>query len=154
MTNTKKKAQDLKSGDIINPPAHERSWLKTTLTVIEVTEAAPDKRGAWLWVKASYVSPYGDGTKTSESKFKFRPETMVAVFAAARKSQTFAERIADETKVALAPEFIANIRRIAASSGKTEDEVYTLWRAYSDSCYDQSALLSEFCHANGFPVLA
>jgi hypothetical protein len=76
-----KKAQDLKAGDVINPPAHERGWLKSKLTVIELKPANPDKRGPWLSIKTSYPSPYGNGQKISEGVFNFRPETAVKVFA-------------------------------------------------------------------------
>jgi hypothetical protein len=73
----KKAARDLTAGDQILPPAHERKWLKTPLTVVSVSIGSADKGGPWLHVRASFVSPYGE--RTSESIFRFRPNTAVTV---------------------------------------------------------------------------
>ena len=42
--------------------------------------------------------------------------------------------------------FQDNIKAIAEIAKKTPDEVFTLWREYSDKCsmWDQSAILGEF----------
>lgn len=47
---------------------------------------------------------------------------------------------------ATAPEFRAEIERLATQAGKTPIAVFALWREYSNRCeiYDQSALLPEF----------
>lgn len=40
--------------------------------------------------------------------------------------------------------FRRRIAEIAAEYGTTSDEVYKLWRDYTDRCRDQSCLLDEF----------
>jgi citrate synthase len=42
------------------------------------------------------------------------------------------------------PEFVASIEALGRKYGKATDEVYAMWRKYSDACYDQSAILWEF----------
>ena len=73
-----KPAKDLLPGEKINPPSHERTWLKTPLTVVSVEEGTPDKRGPWLNVRVTFVSPY-DAEKISVSVFRFRPDTIVKI---------------------------------------------------------------------------
>lgn len=70
-------------------------------------------------------------------------------------TQTFEERINDQSKTPLAKAFISNIKTIANLSGKTVDEIWQLWRKYSDYCRaaDQSAVLYEFCQWNNLPVV-
>jgi hypothetical protein len=66
------------------------------------------------------------------------------------ETQTFAERIADETKVALAVTFVRFIQDTAKLNALTEDTVWQMWQKYSDECRwaDQSALTSEFLQWN------
>lgn len=74
----------LKPGDIIWPPERElRLWMRREnaqrqlpesalhLTVVEVCEATPDKRGAWLMVKAQHGPEWG----SRPFNFKTRPTT-------------------------------------------------------------------------------
>ncbi len=78
----KKQAKDLKPGDVVNPPQHERGWLwkdgvKRTMTVLGVCDGRPDARGPWLEVTAEYSSPYGPNV--TSGRFSYRPTTMVTV---------------------------------------------------------------------------
>ena len=70
--------------------------------------------------------------------------------------QTFDERIIDQNKVPLANAFIGDILRIAHLNGKTSEEVWQLWKKYSNDCQnsDQSALIWEFCQWNKFKEVA
>lgn len=74
-------AADLKTGDVILPPARELSlWMRRRvveeglpesalhITVTSVEQASPDKRGAWLIVR-------GEGGLLSTWAIKVRPET-------------------------------------------------------------------------------
>lgn len=72
---TKKAASDLQPGDRIPAPSAERGWLKSTLTVVAVTDGGSDARGAWLKVVARFISPYSD--QEAEQTFRFRPTTQV-----------------------------------------------------------------------------
>ena len=53
-----------------------------------------------------------------------------------------------------APVFQKKIQTIAAAGGKTPDEVFALWRKYSQECdrMDQSALVDEFVEWNAEPL--
>jgi len=85
-------AQDIKEGDLVLPPEREiRLWMRRALgekklaesalllTVAEVSEGKPDKKGRWTVVKGrysrewcgDYANPLGDYFLT----FKARPET-------------------------------------------------------------------------------
>lgn len=74
-----KTAKELTTGDRIKPPAHERKWLKTLLTVVSVEQGKTDKGGLWINVTCSFASPYQEG-KISNSVFRFRPDTLVKTF--------------------------------------------------------------------------
>lgn len=65
--------------------------------------------------------------------------------------QTLAERLSDQTKVPLAPEFVAWLRAVANLNGKSEDEAYAMWREHvrKNEASDQSATKFEFCQWNG-----
>ena len=71
----KKEAKDLVAGDRILTPRTDRKWRRGPLTVLAVEEGCTDKRGLWLNVKASFVSPYG---RIVEAIFHVRPDTMIA----------------------------------------------------------------------------
>ncbi len=60
--------------------------------------------------------------------------------------QTFAERVADAGKAALAPEFVAWVRAVAVLNGKTEDVIWNLWQVHAreNEAMDQSPTQSEF----------
>lgn len=73
-----KKASELVTGDRIKPPAHERKWLKSLLTILSVHEDKTDRGGLWLNVHVTYESPYQQG-KISNSVFRFRPDTLIKV---------------------------------------------------------------------------
>ena len=83
-----KSAQDLQIGDVIMPPPREvRLWMRRTLqernlpesalylTITEIREAAPDKRGPWLLVVADQAPAWFEGREPYPFKFKVRPET-------------------------------------------------------------------------------
>jgi hypothetical protein len=72
-----KSAKDLRAGDIIPPPVHERKWLKNPLTVLELLDGYTDKIGKWLYVRCSFKSPYG--SNYSEMKIRLRPETQIKI---------------------------------------------------------------------------
>lgn len=46
----------------------------------------------------------------------------------------------------LCPQFVANVKEVAAANGLTPEAVYAMWHKYSCDCrdYDQSAIFSEF----------
>jgi hypothetical protein len=85
---TKIKAELLKVGDIILPPAREiQLWMRRTLqeknlpesalhlTITEIREGNPDKNGRWLIVRCDQTKEWiGDG-KSYPFSFKVRPET-------------------------------------------------------------------------------
>ena len=64
-----------------------------------------------------------------------------------KTNQTLAERIEDDSKVPLSPEFVRFIVAVAALNGETADKIWDLWDAYSEQCrgYDQSPVIFEFC---------
>lgn len=92
--------ETLKVGDVIWPPARELSlWMRRSckekgllgsalaLTVREVREGRPDKRGRWLIVKTEQTPEWnalntgnndiwcGPGSRSHSFNFKARPET-------------------------------------------------------------------------------
>jgi hypothetical protein len=84
MYDGKKCACNLKPGDIIAPPAHERKWLwrdgvRRMMRVKGVVDGNPDKRGPWLHVTASYPTPYG--AEDTVGVFRMRPESVVQTIA-------------------------------------------------------------------------
>jgi hypothetical protein len=60
---------------------------------------------------------------------------------------TFAERIADESLVPLAPEFVAWVRAVAALNAKTEDYIWLAWQVHAkeNAAMGQSPTKQEFC---------
>ena len=85
---TKIRADLLKPGDIIMPPAREvQLWMRRHcqerglaesalyLTVTEVCESLADKRGRWLLVSADQTAEWNEGRRASPFRFKVRPET-------------------------------------------------------------------------------
>ncbi len=86
---TTERVETIKPSDVIMPPPREVSlWMRRTLaerglaeealylTVTEIYEGAPDKRGRWLVVVADFT-PEWNANKVNPSPFKFkaRPET-------------------------------------------------------------------------------
>jgi hypothetical protein len=82
------RVDQLKVGDKIMPPAREvRLWMRRallernlpeaalTLTVTNITEGTPDKRGRWLLVATEQTPEWNEGRKALPFKFKARPET-------------------------------------------------------------------------------
>lgn len=86
---TKVLAETLKIGDVIMPPAREvQLWMRRTLaerglvesalhlTITEIIEGAPDKRGRWLIVVADQTPEWNAAyTRVSPFRFKVRPES-------------------------------------------------------------------------------
>lgn len=81
---TKKPAEMIKAGDVILPPEREmRLWMRRDvtaknlsdsalhLTVTEIYEGAPDKRGRWIVIKANYSPEFS----TLGMTIKARPDT-------------------------------------------------------------------------------
>lgn len=95
MTNIKKPASEIKVGDVIMPPARELSlWMRKTakdrglddaalhLTVIEVYEGAPDAKGRWFVVSASYSAQWATNRSPIPTMtFRVRPETAMVLIA-------------------------------------------------------------------------
>jgi hypothetical protein len=83
------RAEGLRVGDVIMPPAREvQLWMRRHLqernlpetalylTITEIHEGEPDKRGRWLWVTNNQTDEWnGDRVKPQPFKFKVRPET-------------------------------------------------------------------------------
>lgn len=80
--------ETLKAGDVIMPPARElRLWMRRALaernlpesalhlTVTEIQEGSPDKRGRWLIVKANQAPEWFQQCKPYPFIFKARPGT-------------------------------------------------------------------------------
>lgn len=87
---TSKPAELIKVGDIILPPEREmRLWMRRELStrnltetalhlsVTEVYEGSPDKRGRWVVIKAKYSPEFHSGSMT----IKARPNTPWPVIA-------------------------------------------------------------------------
>lgn len=79
----KKFVLNLVPGDVIPPPAHERSWMwrdgvKRMVTVSGVIAGTPDKKGPWLEVACDYANPYNPD-QTASSVYRMRPHTLVMV---------------------------------------------------------------------------
>jgi len=81
-------AEALKVGDTIMPPAREvqlwmRRWAQERnlseaalyLTITEIQEAQPDKRGRWLLVSSDQTAEWNEGRNGHPFRFKVRPET-------------------------------------------------------------------------------
>jgi hypothetical protein len=81
-------AHSLKVGDQIMPPAREvQLWMRRTLqernlkesalhlTITDIHEGNPDKKGRWLIVTADHTAEWHGGHKPYPFKFKVRPET-------------------------------------------------------------------------------
>ena len=85
-------AHSLRVGDVVMPPAREVSlWMARSaaekalplsglgITLEDVHEGEPDKRGRWLWFSGYLCDAwYGDGNR-HPFKFKARPDTKWAV---------------------------------------------------------------------------
>ena len=83
-------AHTLQSGDVIMPPPRElRLWMRRTLaernlperalylTVTEIREGTPDKRGRWLLVYANETPAWtADQRHPRPFYFKVRPDTL------------------------------------------------------------------------------
>jgi len=85
---TKVRADALKVGDVIMPPAREvQLWMRRALaernlpesalylTITSVEEGSPDKRGRWLLISADQSVEWNAGRKAVPFRFKARPET-------------------------------------------------------------------------------
>jgi hypothetical protein len=83
----KKPAELIQVGDVILPPEREmRLWMRREiasrnltesalhLTVTDVYEGAPDKRGRWIVIKANYSAEWNSGLVRGMT-IKARPET-------------------------------------------------------------------------------
>jgi hypothetical protein len=72
---------------------------------------------------------------------------LAACVAQGPKPQTFAARVGDDSKVPLAPEFVAWVRTVAALNGKTEDDIWAAWNEHcrENTAMDQSPTKGEFC---------
>lgn len=82
-------AESLKVGDVIMPPAREvQLWMARHakehgmseaalhLTITEIYEAEPDRRGRWLMFRTEQSAEWNAGhSKAMPFKFKARPET-------------------------------------------------------------------------------
>src|SRR5262245_32694185 len=86
-TKMKLPAEQIKVGDVILPPEREmRLWMRRTvaerglsetalhLTVTDVHEGEPDKRGRWIVIKADYSAEWNSGLVRGMT-IKARPET-------------------------------------------------------------------------------
>lgn len=86
---TKVIAQTLTIGDKILPPAREiqlwmgkalkeRNLAETALhlTITDIHEGTPDKRGRWLVVTADHTPEWLNGARPYPFKFKVRPDTL------------------------------------------------------------------------------
>jgi hypothetical protein len=84
----KTRADDLKIGDTIMPPAREiQLWMRRSLqerglkesalhlTITEIREGIADKRGRWLFVSCDQTAEWNAGRKALPFRFKVRPET-------------------------------------------------------------------------------
>lgn len=67
-----------------------------------------------------------------------------------RPNETFQERINNQDLTPLAPEFIFKIRKTAEVNNHNENDLWKLWKVYSEACdnADQSACFPEFCQWN------
>ena len=85
---TKVRAEILKIGDQIMPPAREvQLWMRRHLqerdlpesalylTITSIEEGLPDKRGRWLIVTADQSAEWNEGRNAMPFRFKARPET-------------------------------------------------------------------------------
>lgn len=85
---TKVPAETLKISDVIMPPPREvQLWMRRHLqerglpesvmhlTITEIHEGEPDKRGRWLWITADHAPEWFQSSKPYPFKFKVRPET-------------------------------------------------------------------------------
>lgn len=91
-------ASEIKPGDVILPPEREiRGWMRRhcaehgltesalNLTVREVKQGRPDKRGPWLVVVADQAPEWNAGReRTFPLEFKARPETLWPVISRAQ----------------------------------------------------------------------
>lgn len=82
------RAEKLKIGDKIMPPAREvQLWMRRHiqernlpesalyLTISDIHEGNPDKRGRWLVVSADHAPEWFVSSKPYPFRFKVRPET-------------------------------------------------------------------------------
>lgn len=79
-------ASELKVGDVILPPARElRLWMRRRcaemglpetalhLTIKDVREVQPDKKGPWLLVTCDHTPEWRGDAKSLDFKFNVRP---------------------------------------------------------------------------------
>ena len=91
------RAEELKVGDVIMPPAREiQLWMARAvkdrglsdaalhLTITKIYEGAPDKKGRWLVISTDQSAEWNAGRGPSNFKFRVRPETSWALVAAAK----------------------------------------------------------------------
>lgn len=84
----KVRADALKVGDVIMPPPREvQLWMRRTcqernlpetalhLTITEIREAMPDKRGRWLAITSDQTAAWNQGRAPHPFRFKVRPDT-------------------------------------------------------------------------------
>ena len=85
---TKVAAQTLKVGDVILPPAREiQLWMRRRLqennlpesalhlTITEIHEGEPDKRGRWLIITSDQTPEWIGEGRIRSTRFKVRPDT-------------------------------------------------------------------------------
>jgi hypothetical protein len=88
MHNPRVRAEDLKVGDIVMPPARElRLWMKRHgaekgmrpdelgIMLVDIHEGQPDKLGRWIWFVGYLRDQFYTGGKQHEFRFKARPDT-------------------------------------------------------------------------------
>ena len=81
--------EDLRIGDVILPPARElQLWMRRHaaeqgfsdsalhLTVREISEGQPDRRGRWMIVKCAQTAEWNRGQVGRAFTFKARPATL------------------------------------------------------------------------------
>jgi hypothetical protein len=89
MAMNKVRADALKIGDRIMPPAREVSlWMRRHLqernlseaalylTITEIHEGSSDKCGRWLVVSSDQTTEWNEGRNALPFRFKVRPETL------------------------------------------------------------------------------
>lgn len=89
------KVSALKIGDVIMPPAREvQLWMRRALaerslpeqalylTVTEIKEGQPDKRGRWLIITADQAAEWFEGRPPYPFRFKARPESNWSILSA------------------------------------------------------------------------
>ncbi len=85
-----KQVTELTTGDIIDPPAGEKVWLwrdgtKRRYTVVSIESGKVTKKGSFVQINATCISPYGDQERfeincqmIATKKVKLHSEQLVA----------------------------------------------------------------------------